>query len=124
MSKEGTSKLVAGGRRALASFVLKRRSNRVPVGGVLIGLALVGGAMFTVIPIVRRALARLAVGGGDASEGGGNRTAARGHDEATAQYVQSGSIGMAAEAAQRAADRSEADELGRAENEGLPPVPS
>jgi hypothetical protein len=58
MSKEGTSKLVAGGRRALVKLGLKRRPNRVPLVAAIGGLGLAVGAVFG-LPLARRTWARL-----------------------------------------------------------------
>jgi hypothetical protein len=99
MSKEGTSKLARGGRRALVALGLKRRPTRVPLVAAIAGLALAVGAVFA-LPPARKAWARRTLRAqppsGEASLG-----------------IGMGGNGVHAEA--------ETDALGRAENEGMHP---
>jgi hypothetical protein len=102
MSKESTSKLLVTGRRALVALGLKRRPTPVPFVSAFAGLALAAGAVFA-LPRAREAWARLWLRGkappNEGSLGKGT-----------------GANGVAA-----AAEGPEADELGRAENEGMHP---
>jgi hypothetical protein len=109
MSKESTSKLVAGGRRALVALGLKRRPTPVPFVAAIAGLALAVGAVFA-LPRAREAWARLRLRGkAPPNEGSlGKGTGANG-------------AAAAEEGARRAMEGIEADELGRAENEGMHP---
>ena len=108
MSKQGTSKLVTGGRRVLVRLGLKRRPTGVPLSAVVAGLALAAGVVFAVVPLARKALARLTLRAKQrpAEASLGNGTGANG-------------TLSDAEAARRATKGPETDELERAENEGM-----
>jgi hypothetical protein len=110
MSKEGTSKLVAGGRRALVTLGLKRRPTRVPLVAAIAGLALAVGAVFA-LPRVRKAWARRTLRAQPPSAGA-SPAAPRPSGEASLG-IGTGGNGVHAEA--------ETDALGRAENEGMHP---
>ena len=64
-----------------------------------------------------------AIGKGGASgqrnEGEGNKTAARHYNEGTRKFVKDGKVEKAAEAAQKAVDGPEGQELRKAERDGL-----
>jgi hypothetical protein len=109
MSKEGISKLVAGGRRALAALGLKRRPTPVPFVAALSGLALAVGAVFA-LPRAREAWARLWL-----------RSQAPPNERSLGNGAGANGAAAAAEGARRATEGPEADELGRAENEGMHP---
>jgi len=107
MSKAGTSKLVAVGRRALVTLGLKkRRTTPVPFVAGIAGLAL---AMFA-LPRAREAWARL-------------KLRARPSSDETSHGKGTGANGALAapEGARRAMEGLETDEIGRAENEGMHP---
>src|SRR4029434_10827561 len=107
MSKQGTSKLAAGGRRVLVRLGLKRRPTGVPLSAVLAGLVLAAGVVFAVVPLARKALARLTL------------RAKQRSDEASLRGTRANGALSEAEAARRATEVPETDELARAENEGM-----
>ncbi len=107
MSKEGTSKLMAGGRRALVTLGLKRRPTPVPFG-TLAGLALVVGAVFA-LPRVREAWARLKL-----------RRQPTSDEPSVRKGTGANGARPAAEGARPRMEGPE-DDLGRAENEGMHP---
>ncbi len=58
---------------------------------------------------------------GPKNEGEGNKTAARNYNAGTKQFVESGKVGAAAKAAEKAIDGPEGKELRKAEKAGLKP---
>jgi hypothetical protein len=117
MSKEATSKLARHGRRALVTLGLGRQ----PTGGpyvAIAGFALVAGAVF-MLSFARKALSGFARRAKSPSMGR-DRPPARSSGAASAGRWTS-TKGVPEDAAHRAMERSEADELERAENEGMYP---
>jgi hypothetical protein len=105
MSKEPTSKVARHGRRALVTLGLGRRSTGGPYVAIA-GFALVAGAVF-VLSLARKALTGLAPRAKSPSTGK-DRPLAR-------------SSGAPEDAAHGAMERSQANDLERAENEGMYP---
>ena len=108
MSKPGTSKLAAEGRRVLVRLGLKRRPTGVPLSAVLAGLVLAAGVVFAVVPLARKALARLTL-----------RAKQRSDEASVENGTRANGTLSEAEAARRANEGRETDELARAENEGM-----
>jgi hypothetical protein len=110
LSKKGTSKLAASGRRALVALGLKRRPTGVPFVAAIVGLSLAAGAVLALFPRARKALSRQTIRAKrplvEASFGSG---------------VSANGVSTAGEPARRAVEGLETDELGRAENEGMNP---
>jgi hypothetical protein len=107
MLKEGKSKVARGGQRALETLGLRRRSRGVPLVAAIAGLALAAGAVYA-LSLARRALAGLALRPKPPSG-------------ATSQEKRSGANGTPVEAPPHTMEGAEAEELGRAENEGMHP---
>jgi hypothetical protein len=107
MLKEGTSKVARGGQRALKTLGLRRRSRGVPFVAAIAGFALAAGVLLA-FSYAREALAsvRLRVKPPSGARSAGKGTRAN---------------GVPTEATPGAMEGFEADELGRAENEGMHP---
>ena len=108
MSKEGTSKLVAVGRAALAALGLKRRPEAIPVVAIIAGLVIAVGAVFPLVPFARRALGRFTTLRVKPLPGEASL------EKTTPTNGASGHAGVA-----KAIEAPEVDDLGRAENEGM-----
>jgi hypothetical protein len=117
MSKEATSKLARHGRRALVTLGLGRQ----PTGGpyvAIAGFAVVAGAVF-MLSFARKALSGFPRRAKSLSMGR-DRPPARSSGAASAGRWTS-TKGVSEDAAHGAMEGSEADELERAENEGMYP---
>jgi hypothetical protein len=117
MSKEAKSKVAHHGRRALVTLGLGRQSTGGPYVAIA-GFALVAGAVFA-LSLARKALSGLARRAKSPSTGK-DRPPAR-SSGATSAGKWTSTKGAPEDAAHRAMERSQADELERAENEGMYP---
>ena len=117
MSKEATSKLARRGRRVLVTLGLGRQTMEGPYVAIA-GFALVAGAVF-VLSFARKALTDFSRRAKSPSTGEA-RPAAR-SSGATSAGKPTSTKGTPEDVPHRALDGSEADELERAENEGMYP---
>jgi hypothetical protein len=136
MSNQTLRMLVSGGQQLLVAMGIRRKRRTAPLAaaigvGGLVGLGLVVAAVPRWREVVVRetrikasALAKLLPSSNGANEGEGSRSAARRYEKSTREFVSSGKVEPAANAARRAVDGPEGDQLRRAEDDGLRPLSS